>query len=212
MKKFLMLLNLSALILFSQTPGVWAQAPTLTQSTFGASGNNSGTLGQPAPVGVSAAAGGRLYSGFWQPVLLDSDGDGLPDSWEVAHGTDPLVNDASADPDGDGLTNAQEFTAGTDPQNADTDGDGVPDGIELEYGDTDGDGTINPLDSDDDGDGIPTIDEDPNRNGDPTDDDTDGDGTPDYLDNANLWFIYLPFIHSSNQPDSWHSYLPLIFK
>jgi hypothetical protein len=47
----------------------------------------------------------------------DTDGDGLPDWWEVANGTNPLIPDADADPDGDGFTNLQEYLAGTDPQN-----------------------------------------------------------------------------------------------
>jgi hypothetical protein len=45
----------------------------------------------------------------------DSDGDGMPDAWEVAHGLNPNLNDANSDPDGDGISNFKEFQRGTDP-------------------------------------------------------------------------------------------------
>lgn len=61
----------------------------------------------------------------------DRDGDGLPDAWETANGTDPDVDDSGDDPDLDALTNAEEFGLGTDPQSADTDQDGVEDGEEI---------------------------------------------------------------------------------
>lgn len=65
----------------------------------------------------------------------DQDDDDLPDSWESAHGLDPLdngcanrgVEGALGDADGDRLTNREEYLLGTDPTNADTDGDGIGD-------------------------------------------------------------------------------------
>ncbi len=88
-------------------------------------------------------AGGDLDA-----LISDTEGDGLPDGWEIDNKTDPLVDDAALDPDLDNLTNIEEFNAGTDANLADTDKDGLSDGDEVKvYG-------SNPTDVDTDGDGI----------------------------------------------------------
>jgi hypothetical protein len=45
----------------------------------------------------------------------DDDNDGMPDTWEIQYGLDPLIDDASEDPDGDGINNLDEYLMGTDP-------------------------------------------------------------------------------------------------
>lgn len=45
---------------------------------------------------------------------IDSDGDGLPDDWEVAH-FGSLAHNGNGDADGDGVSNLNEYRAGTDP-------------------------------------------------------------------------------------------------
>ena len=51
----------------------------------------------------------------------------VKDGDEVGNGTDPLV----ADTDGDGLNDGDELARGTDPTRADTDDDGDGDGAEV---------------------------------------------------------------------------------
>src|SRR5205085_1519075 len=50
-------------------------------------------------------------------TAADSDNDGLPDDWELAHFGN-LSRDGSGDFDGDGLTDLAEFQAGTNPNDA----------------------------------------------------------------------------------------------
>ena len=63
----------------------------------------------------------------------DDDNDGLPDSWEVENGTNPLIADANEDIDSDGNTNLEEYRAETNPK-PDTDGDGMFDQWEIDNG------------------------------------------------------------------------------
>lgn len=51
------------------------------------------------------------------PSNPGTDGDGLPDSWEVQY-FGGLQQAAAGDPDGDGASNLQEYQAGTDPTGA----------------------------------------------------------------------------------------------
>ena len=52
------------------------------------------------------------------PLDRDTDGDGLPDWWELAYGEGLTVMNAGDDPDQDDCINAGEYRAGTVPTNA----------------------------------------------------------------------------------------------
>ena len=123
--------------------------------------------------------------------LLDSDGDGMPDWYEIRFGLNPNDGtDAALDKDSDGLSNLAEFQKGTLPNNPDTDGDGVKDGAETGTGvfvsandtgtdpfvkDTDGDGLLDGVET---GTGIFVSSTDTGT--DPNKKDTDGDSWDDY--------------------------------
>ena len=62
------------------------------------------------------------------PLVADTDGDGLLDGQELNIGSSPLLLDT----DGDGFTDPEEVAMGTDPASADTDGDGIPDWDEMD--------------------------------------------------------------------------------
>ena len=73
----------------------------------------------------------------------DTDGDGMPDDWEMVNHLNPFstngVDGAGGDADGDGLVNIYEYWSDTNPHAPDTDQNGVLDVNE----DRDGDGVVN---------------------------------------------------------------------
>jgi hypothetical protein len=68
-----------------------------------------GIITNPSQVGGYPEYQGTPYK--------DSDGDGMPDDWEKAHGLNPNdPSDANGDLNGDGYTNIEKFINGLDPK------------------------------------------------------------------------------------------------
>ncbi|MES2474847.1 MAG: BNR-4 repeat-containing protein [Verrucomicrobiota bacterium] len=97
--------------------------------------NNNGLWIDPTGTWQFSQTSGEL---FVAPVgQTDSDGDNLPDAWEISNfGT--LVYTGASDPDGDGDNNTTEYDNESSPVNsasntADTDADSLPDAWEITH-------------------------------------------------------------------------------
>ena len=155
------------------------------RKTFFANNRNTVTLvgnGEEKLCGVPVSS---VLAGAATAIVVDSDGDGLPDAIEEKLGSsatladtdgdglsdlvecrlmdDPvkvpgpgMAGEGPADRDGDGLNDAEEKLLGTNPERFDTDQDGMPDGLEVRF-------WTDPVSRDDrddgDGDSLPNLDE-----------------------------------------------------
>ena len=175
------------------------------------SGSNGASFGGASTaVAVNAAGTGNLVARAFQsgvinleeglnfyantnyvPGIVDNDGDGLPDAWEIANGGDlDAFGPGEADADVDGLSDTTEFNLGTNPLAADTDGDGIDDGAEVE-------GNTSPLHTDSDSDGLDDFAEINEHGTDPTLADTDADG---FIDSEEIFMGFDPLDPASFPP------------
>lgn len=106
---------------------------TLVKDTDGIHEDTTDSDGDGIPDGYEISIG-------TDPNNADTDGDGFSDGYELnVLYTDPLVFNEDTDFDGDGLTNLQEMEIGTNPYLADSDFDGIPDNEDSEPMKTDPD-------------------------------------------------------------------------
>ncbi len=144
-----------------------------------------------------APTGTPVQSSVFNFIVTDSDGDGFPDTYELANTTPASATalNIGDDLEPDGLTNWQEFQLGTSPTNPDTDGDTLQDGPELtgvgarpatdpKKADTDGDGLNDGIETN-----TATWVSAANTGTNPTKADTDSDGLKDGVETNTATYV-----------------------
>ncbi|MBK5114039.1 MAG: hypothetical protein JJE41_10440 [Candidatus Heimdallarchaeota archaeon] len=145
------------------------------------------------------------------PLVVDTDADGMSDKYEVDYFLDPLSDDTTLDKDSDGLTNIYEHSVSyTNPNNNDTDADDLTDGEEVNgiYNAThtyaNGTGWVvtgKPLNSDSDADGLKDGVEVKFSDSNPLDSDSDDDQLNDFAE-------YITYGTNVNSNDTDNDDLP----